>query len=121
MALNRPQSPDKILAELQSIRDLLDEKYFEPPLQPHLINPEAIPLLSEVVELSELPPAPLSAPSLQERLIPALESNIQGSVPILDAPLQQEAEQIVQSVIEHFLPQIEAELKRRLEALITAS
>lgn len=111
MAQKPPQSPEKILAELQFIRDLLDEKYFEPPLQPHLINPEAIPLLSEVVELPAEPP-------IQALVTEAAETAPTALVAPSEEILRQEAEEILQRVIEEFRPQIEAELKRRLAHLL---
>lgn len=108
MALNHPQSPTKILAELQSIRDLLDEKYFEPPLQPHVINPEAIPLLADVVELAAPTISDATAQTPAEAALP------EPLPPSLEVTLHQEAEHLMQEVISSFLPQIEAELKRRL-------
>lgn len=101
MAQDASQNTYKILAELQSIRDLLGEKYFEPPLQPHLIHPEAIPLLSEVVDFEA---NSTTAPSLPDT-----------SSETLKEQLRLEAPQILQEVITAFLPQIETELHKRLQ------
>ena len=96
-------TPAKILAELQSIRELLDETYFAPPFLPNLINPEAIPLLSEVVELGEAVRKPVPPP-------PAASS-------ITPEDLTEATNKVVQEVMAEFMPQIEAKLRQRLEAL----
>ncbi|NHN76125.1 DNA polymerase III subunit chi [Azotobacter chroococcum] len=89
-----------LLDDLQSIRDLLEEDLL-PPLLTETLSADDIPLLSEIVPLDdeeedEPPPA-------------ALPLRLKQS-------LHAEAQLILQEVVDDFVPQIEAELKRRLEA-----
>ncbi|MEE4460709.1 DNA polymerase III subunit chi [Azotobacter chroococcum] len=89
-----------LLDDLQSIRDLLEEDLL-PPLLTETLGADDIPLLSEIVllddgEEDEPPPA-----TLPLRLKQSLHA---------------EAQLILQEVVDDFVPQIEAELKRRLEA-----
>ncbi|MGV6474488.1 hypothetical protein [Azotobacter vinelandii] len=91
-----------LLSDLQSIRDLLDEDSL-PPLLTEALDADDIPLLSEIVpgdeeEEEEAEPLPAAPP-------PRLEQNLRA-----------EAQSILQEVVDDFVPQIEAELKRRLEA-----
>ncbi|SEI43013.1 hypothetical protein SAMN04244572_00213 [Azotobacter beijerinckii] len=87
-----------LLDDLQSIRDLLDEDLL-PPLLTETLGADGIPLLSEIVTLEEDEEEPRPAPS----------------PPSLEQTLRTESQLVLQAVIDDFLPQIEAELKRRLE------
>ncbi|SFB33630.1 DNA polymerase III subunit chi [Azotobacter beijerinckii] len=87
-----------LLDDLQSIRDLLDEDLL-PPLLTETLGADDILLLSEIVTLEEDEQEPHPAPS----------------PPSLEQSLHTEAQLILQEVVDDFLPQIEAELKRRLE------
>lgn len=105
-----PQDPDHLMDDLKSIRELLGESENEPPLLTESFEPDNIPLLSDVVappprvpEPSAPAPAPTASPS-------AAELNR------LDLELRSAAQLILQDVIDDFVPQIEAELQRRLEA-----
>jgi hypothetical protein len=121
-----PQKPAQLLDDLESIRELLDEEKIEPPLLTDSIEPDAIPLLSDIVT-----PPPSPAPRQQARSsaaqpepAPALRSAIEQTVKRdssvelerLDNELRAAAQLILQDVIDDFVPQIEAELKRRLQA-----
>lgn len=97
-------TPAKILAELQSIQELLDERYFAPPFLPNLINPEAIPLLSDVIELGAQPS-------------PVIPSE-QAATQLNQEQLAQSTEKILHEVMAEFMPQIEARVKLRLQALL---
>lgn len=97
---NLKPKPDTahLLDDLQSIRDLLDEDLL-PPLLTETLGADDIPLLSEIVTLEEDEEEPRPAPP----------------PPRLEQALHTEAQLILQEVVDDFLPQIEAELKRRLE------
>ena len=86
-----------LLNDLQSIRDLLDEDLL-PPLLTETLGADDIPLLSEIVAQEDEEPFPAPPPPNPEQA------------------LRSEARRVMQEVVEDFLPQIEAELKRRLEA-----
>lgn len=82
--------PHPMLDDLEAIRDLLDQHR-----SPHpMVDPDLIPVLCEVVD-----PAPLPSAD-RDKLAPQLRT---------------EASLIMRQVIEEFMPQIEAELRRRLE------
>lgn len=93
-------APSQLLHDLESIRALLDEPQAdaEPPLLTESIMLDSIPLLSEIVAP---PPAPVppTAPRID-----------------LDSELRAAAQLILQDVLDDFAPQIEAELRRRLQA-----
>ncbi|WP_026146297.1 hypothetical protein [Zestomonas thermotolerans] len=102
-----PITPSHLLDDLESIRQLLDEEGLEPPLLTEQIDTDDIPLLSEVIE-----PAPQAAPAA-----PAPEAGLPDREhQRLESELRAAAQLILQDVIDDFVPQIEAELKRRLEA-----
>ncbi len=144
MDSHNPPKPGNLLNDLESIRQLLDQQQLEPPLLTESVDTSAIPLLCDIVPPSELVPprpslaaalhnrpdpapsvAPVSAPvtpaaptptasainaSLQQRLHPgALE------LQRVDRELRAAAQLLLQDVIDDFVPQIEAELKRRLD------
>ncbi len=102
-----PITPSHLLDDLESIRQLLDEEGLEPPLLTEQIDTDDIPLLSEVIE-----PAPQAAPAA-----PAPEAGQPDRErQRLESELRAAAQLILQDVIDDFVPQIEAELKRRLAA-----
>lgn len=127
-----PHKPTQLLNDLETIRELLGQDSLQPPLLIDSLDPDSIPVLSDIVSLPPEPeteakpvppaqpaPAPASATaphstsltaSLNARLVekPALQQ--------LDSELRAAAQLILQDVIDDFVPQIEAELKRRLEA-----
>lgn len=110
-----PKSPDKpaqLLDDLESIRALLGDQ--DPPLLTEQLDPASIPLLSDVVAR---PPAPQPVATLQpERREPAARAAFRSLAERhLDHELRMAANLILQEVIDDFVPQIEAELKRRLE------
>ncbi|CAD5108017.1 DNA polymerase III subunit chi [Zestomonas carbonaria] len=98
-----PIKPAHLLDDLESIRQLLDEEGLEPPLLTETVTTDDIPLLSEIIEES--------APEPDE---PAIGADRERQR--LDNELRAAAQLILQDVIDDFVPQIEAELKRRLEA-----
>ncbi|BCD84545.1 hypothetical protein PSm6_09520 [Pseudomonas solani] len=141
-----PQKPAHLLDDLESIRALLDEHTSsEPPLLTESVDPDSIPLLSEIVEpppfeltpLGSDPVAPRPAPAVQSTPAPAARVEQPSTTPIqsalqrsaeaasaqefsrLDTELRAAAQLILQDVIDDFVPQIEAELKRRLSARLT--
>ena len=127
-----PQKPAQLLNDLESIRELLDDGTLEPPLLTDSLDPDTIPLLSDIVSAPPTPapgpstPAPTAASS-QSQAEPAapLRSTLQQAVSRdselnrLDSELRAAAQLILQDVIDDFVPQIEAELKRRLEARLS--
>ncbi|MDO9624439.1 MAG: DNA polymerase III subunit chi [Pseudomonas sp.] len=120
-----PQKPTHLLDDLESIRELLGDENLDPPLLTDSIDPDTIPLLSDIVTP---PPAPSYAPTTEPVPAPqatSLRSSIQQTLTRdselnrLDNELRAAAELILQDVIDDFVPQIEAELKRRLQARLT--
>lgn len=134
-----PPEPAHLLDDLESIRALLDDEPSgnEPPLLTDSLDADGIPLLSEIVEPAPTQPEP-SAPSHQDAPSaqiaapapspsqPMAEAIRQRMTPAgnpelarLDSELRAAAQLILQDVIDDFVPQIEAELKRRLDARLT--
>ncbi|TWC37023.1 hypothetical protein FBY03_10890 [Pseudomonas sp. SJZ079] len=127
-----PKKPAHLLDDLESIRELLGDENLEPPLLTDSLDPDTIPLLSDVVSpapdftaqvenagTSTAPqPMPQPAPSeaLRSTLAQAVSRNSSAELNRLDNELRAAAALILQDVIDDFVPQIEAELKRRLEA-----
>lgn len=116
-----PQKPTHLLDDLESIRELLGDENLDPPLLTDSIDPDTIPLLSDIVTP---PPAPSYAPTTEPVPAPqatSLRSSIHRDSELnrLDNELRAAAELILQDVIDDFVPQIEAELKRRLQARLT--
>ncbi|WP_172144307.1 DNA polymerase III subunit chi [Pseudomonas tumuqii] len=120
-----PQKPTHLLDDLESIRQLLDDDNLDPPLLTDSIDPDSIPLLSDIVTP---PPAPRQPPVAEPVPAPQarpLRSSIQqtfnrdSELNRLDNELRAAAELILQDVIDDFVPQIEAELKRRLQARLS--
>jgi hypothetical protein len=117
-----PQKPTHLLDDLESIRQLLDEDNLDPPLLTDPIDPDSIPLLSDIVTPPPAPPHPPAAEPVPAPRATPLRSSIQqalgrdSELNRLDNELRAAAELILQDVIDDFVPQIEAELKRRLQA-----
>lgn len=121
---NTPNKPAHLLNDLESIRQLLGDENLEPPLLMDSIDPDSIPLLSEIVTpapgIANPPPKP-SEPPAPQTLRETVNQSISrdSEVNRLDTELRAAAQLILQDVIDDFVPQIEAELKRRLEARLT--
>ncbi|WP_443190101.1 DNA polymerase III subunit chi [Pseudomonas indica] len=122
-----PQKPKQLLDDLESIRDLLGDDTLEPPLLTESVDPAQIPLLSDVVAPAPTHTAPRAAapasvppPAATPRPAAPVAAAVQHSVAAelarLDTELRASAQLILQDVIDDFVPQIEAELKRRLDA-----
>ncbi|MDF3194256.1 DNA polymerase III subunit chi [Pseudomonas sp. 1928-m] len=118
-----PQKPAQLLNDLESIRQLLGDENLEPPLLIDTLDPDSIPLLSEIVT-----PPPVAAaqdPARKPQIAQTLRETVSQSVSRdselnrLDSELRAAAQLILQDVIDDFVPQIEAELKRRLDARLT--
>ncbi|WP_137821306.1 DNA polymerase III subunit chi [Pseudomonas sp. D(2018)] len=143
-----PPKPAHLLDDLESIRALLGDEPngAEPPLLTDALDADRIPLLSEIVEPAPAPvvpstpaqplaqeptvaplPAATAAPAAElAPTLPMAEALRQRMTPAgnpelarLDSELRAAAQLILQDVIDDFVPQIEAELKRRLEARLT--
>ncbi|WP_070887899.1 DNA polymerase III subunit chi [Pseudomonas sp. D1-3] len=122
--LNPPHKPGALLSDLESIRELLDDD-LDPPLLTDRFEPDDIPLLSEVVRAPEpviaaQPAAPGSATGIasEDELRQTVQRAIgrDNEINRLDTELRAAAQLLLQDVIDDFVPQIEAELKRRLQA-----
>ncbi|MBS7663677.1 DNA polymerase III subunit chi [Pseudomonas lalucatii] len=128
-----PQKPAQLLNDLESIRELLGDQDLEPPLLVDALDPDAIPVLSDIVAAAPPgapPPAPSHRPEataspaqsdagLRGTLEQAVLRDSAAELKKLDNELRAAAQLILQDVIDDFVPQIEAELKRRLEARLT--
>jgi hypothetical protein len=123
-----PQKPAQLLNDLESIRELLGDENLEPPLLLDTLDPDSIPLLSDIVTPPPspavrapaprpAPAAPAPAPSLRDTVTQSISRD--SEVNRLDSELRAAAQLILQDVIDDFVPQIEAELKRRLEARLS--
>ncbi|MEQ9725242.1 DNA polymerase III subunit chi [Pseudomonas sp. WHRI 8822A] len=122
--LNPPHKPGALLSDLESIRELLDDD-LDPPLLTDKFDPDDIPVLSEVVRSPEpvraVPPAaPGSTTGIasEDELRQTVQRAIgrDNEINRLDTELRAAAQLLLQDVIDDFVPQIEAELKRRLQA-----
>ena len=124
-----PQRPAQLLDDLESIRELLGDEQLDPPLLTDSIDPDSIPLLSDIVTpppaptpTHQAPPGavqPTAAAALRDGIEQAVERDSSAELNRLDNELRAAAQLILQDVIDDFVPQIEAELKRRLEARLT--
>ncbi|MGP0172445.1 DNA polymerase III subunit chi [Pseudomonas sp. NCHU5208] len=128
-----PQKPAQLLHDLESIRELLGDNSSEPSLLIDSLDPDSIPVLSDIVSAPPGPPPPFhatppakpapapkatTAPT-REAVRASLEPRLHDSareLQHLSGELRAAAQLILQDVIDDFVPQIEAELKRRLEA-----
>ena len=122
--LNPPHKPGALLSDLESIRELLDDD-LDPPLLTDKFDPDDIPVLSEVVHAPEpIPAAQPAAPgstagiASEDELRQTVQRAIgrDNEINRLDTELRAAAQLLLQDVIDDFVPQIEAELKRRLQA-----
>lgn len=127
-----PQKPAQLLHDLESIRELLGDDRSEPPLLIDSLDPDSIPVLSDIVSAPPGPPPPFHATPAPKPTAPAattapaasplrecIEPRLHDSardLQHLNGELRAAAQLILQDVIDDFVPQIEAELKRRLEA-----
>ncbi len=138
-----PRKPAHLLDELESIRRVLTPPDQEPPLLTDSLDAPEIPLLCEVVEeepepapvplvqapqapVTPTPPVvPLAQPNLaqtpvqQAEIAQSLRRHLSpGAAELarLDGELRSAAQLLLQDVIDDFVPQIEAELRRRLDA-----
>lgn len=135
-----PPKPAHLLDDLESIRALLDDEPSgnEPPLLTDNLDADDIPLLSEIVEpaptqpessaqaqpqAAPATPAPAPSPSSSQPVAEAIRQRMtsEGNPELarLDSELRAAAQLILQDVIDDFVPQIEAELKRRLDARLS--
>ncbi|MCW3148533.1 DNA polymerase III subunit chi [Stutzerimonas stutzeri] len=111
-----PHPPTQLLDDLESIRELLGEQ--DLPLLTERLDPDSIPLLSDVVA-SPQTDISIEEPELTERREPAVRTAFRSLAERhLDHELRMAANLILQEVIDDFVPQIEAELKRRLEVRV---
>ena len=116
MDSNSPKDkPAQLLSDLESIRQLLEPGPAEPPLLTDSIDTQNIPLLSDIVTpafaanpLQPIPPPAATPPRSPAASVKALELNR------LESELRFAAQLMLQDVIDEFVPQIEAELHRRL-------
>ncbi|MES2819334.1 MAG: DNA polymerase III subunit chi [Pseudomonadota bacterium] len=142
----QPHSPPHLLDDLESIREFLLGSAGAKPLPLDSLDPRQIPLLSDVVPApapqgqshqpqrpadpapvqvatpAAAPPAaaprPASEPAVAASVAARLQRATQGGAepPRLSGELRAAAQLILQDVLDDFVPQIEAELRRRLEA-----
>lgn len=128
MSMESPKLPlhtAYLLDDLESIRDLLEDEDLQPPLlTAHLEADTDIPLLSEVIapareNLAENP-LPAASEEIRPVELPEIFEDSEDEAPqpaqVSTTLLRREAELILQDVLDDFVPQIEAELKRRLDA-----
>ncbi len=121
--LNPPHKPGALLNDLESIRELLDDD-LDPPLLTEKFDPDDIPLLSDVVHAAAPSPQPVAASGAvagmasEDELRQTVQRAIgrDNEINRLDSELRAAAQLLLQDVIDDFVPQIEAELKRRLQA-----
>lgn len=119
-----PQKPAQLLNDLESIRQLLGDEQIEPPLLVDSLDPDSIPLLSEIVTPPPRPATPAPRPSIAppaQTLRETVSQSISRDSELnrLDSELRAAAELILQDVLDDFVPKIEAELKRRLDARLS--
>jgi hypothetical protein len=119
-----------LVDDLVSIRELLSPEN-EPPLLTDSLDPSDIPVLSEVVMPGPEPRTPSNASQAFRAAAEAAAIAMQAQhilhPPVASAAgafepdkvkreMHAAAQLILQDVVDDFVPQIEAELKRRLEA-----
>ncbi|WAC43253.1 DNA polymerase III subunit chi [Pseudomonas sp. SL4(2022)] len=120
-----PQKPAQLLNDLESIRQLLGDENLEPPLLIDTLDPDSIPVLSDIVtpppKVAAVTPAPAPKPPVAQTLRETVSQSVSRDSEMnrLDSELRAAAQLILQDVIDDFVPQIEAELKRRLDARLT--
>lgn len=130
MDSSQPPKPAHLLDDLEAIRELLEKDQLEPPLLTDTLDDNLqIPLLSDIIEpgpaIAPQPtprppvsPAPAATPAtlIGNAVQHHLNAPSATEQHRLDAELRAAAQLILQDVIDDFVPQIEAELKRRLDA-----
>ncbi len=120
---NPKDKPAHLLSDLESIRQLLEPLAVEPPLLTDSIDPQSIPLLSDIVApayaAQPLQPLQPIAPPRPDPAAVILNNPVVSrqvtELSRLDGELRAAAQLLLQDVIDDFVPQIEAELKRRLQ------
>ncbi|MBC3422947.1 DNA polymerase III subunit chi [Pseudomonas wayambapalatensis] len=100
-----------LLDDLESIRQLLGDADLQPPLLTETV--EQIPLLLDE-PVGKAPSA--VEPSAASAPIEDAQTRRQDTLLHLDTELRAAAQSIMQDVINDFVPHIETEVKRRLEA-----
>ncbi|TWI58448.1 hypothetical protein IQ22_00152 [Pseudomonas duriflava] len=103
-----PPRPTHLVNDLESIREILDKENL--PTLTDRLDSEGIPVLSDVVvptedSLSAIPP-----------LLDQIEPSLPAARSLSKDELRKEAQLLLQEVIDDFVPQIEAELHKRLDA-----
>ena len=106
-----PPHKTHLLDDLESIRALLGDQ--DPPVLNDTLDPDSIPMLSDVVERPPTAAAPTEAEPREPAVRTAFRTLAERH---LDHELRTAAQLILQDVIDDFVPQIEAELRNRLEA-----
>lgn len=125
MAERDRSAPSKLLEDLESIRNLLDEETDSPASSPGQVD---IPLLQDVIRdepaRAEGPVNPflpydslarLAAERQQlDHLLGTAPQQTEAAQQQLGKALQAEAQQVMQELLAEMLPNLEAELQRRL-------
>ncbi|EXF46347.1 hypothetical protein BAY1663_01236 [Pseudomonas sp. BAY1663] len=112
MTPKTPNKPAELLSDLESIRALLGDDF---PDASEALDPDSIPLLSDIVEPA--PAVSTGTPADGEPREPSVRTAFRSLAERhIDHELRTAANLILQEVIDDFVPQIEAELKRRLES-----
>ncbi len=115
MAPKTPNKPAELLSDLESIRALLGDDFQDTSAAGEALDPDTIPLLSDIIEPA--PAAPTGTAVANESREPSVRSAFRSLAERhIDHELRTAANLILQEVIDDFVPQIEAELKRRLES-----
>jgi hypothetical protein len=118
---NPPRKPAHLLDDLEDIRKLLRDDTFEPPVLTDPLDHGQIPLLSDIIEPGPAISAQVASTLMAKAAAPATPhtaatSPASGELLRVNGELRAAAQLILQDVIDDFVPQIEAELKRRLDA-----
>lgn len=111
-----PQRPTHLLDDLESIRDLLDDKNTEPPLLTDVLDTDTIPLLSDVVGPTQTPPAslPRTAGATPNKAPATKTASTRPAERRDNDELRAAADLVMQEVVREYMPKIEFEFKRRL-------
>ena len=113
MTPKAPNKPAELLNDLESIRALLGDDFPDTAATGAPVDPDSIPLLSDIVEPG--PAIAAATPSDDEPRETSVRSAFRSLAERhIDHELRTAANLILQEVIDDFVPQIEAELKRRL-------
>src|SRR5690606_21485525 len=76
-----PQKPAQLLHDLESIRELLGDNSSEPPLLIDSLDPDSIPVLSDIVSAPPGPPPPFHATPAPKPTAPATAAAPSASPP----------------------------------------